>query len=80
MINLSALTKALKEKRILGAGLDVAKEGGAAELPDDLLGLDNIILTNHIAYNTSESQRRRVDICLDNIEKFLNQNPQNIVN
>lgn len=79
IINIPALVSALKNKKILGAGLDI-ETGEKPELPKELLELDNIVLTPHIAYKTKESQIRRVNICLDNIEQFLKGKPQNIVN
>jgi len=79
VINIHALINALKNKRILGAGLDI-EVAHKPELPKELLELDNIVLTPHTAYKTKESQIRRVDICIDNIESFLKGKPKNIVN
>jgi D-3-phosphoglycerate dehydrogenase len=54
VIDQGALTSALKEHRIAGAGLDVfAKE--PIEQSDPLLTLDNVILTPHAAALTKES-------------------------
>ncbi len=80
VINLSALIAALKNNRILGAGLDIAAEGGEPELPKELLRLDNVVLTPHVAYNTKESKIRQVNMCIDNIESFTKGKPRNIVN
>ena len=80
VINLPALIVTLKNKRILGAGLDIAAEGGKPELPKGLLELDNVVLTAHVAYNTKESRIRQVDTCIDNIEGFIKREPRNIVN
>lgn len=80
VINLPALIVALKNKKILGAGLDIAAEGGKPELPKELLQLDNVVLTPHVGYNTKESKIRQVNICIDNIERFIKGEPQNIVN
>ena len=57
VIDEKALFKALKEGWIAGAALDVFEK----EPPDPrnpLFGLDNVILTPHIAYYTEESIRR----------------------
>ena len=75
VIDVSALINALKNKRIFGAGLDVDNE-----FPKELLEFKNVVLTPHNAYNTKEAQIRRVDICIDNIESFLEGKPKNIVN
>jgi lactate dehydrogenase-like 2-hydroxyacid dehydrogenase len=82
VIELPALIDALKKKKIWGVGLDVAVEAVTEKfkLPEELLKLDNVVLTAHTAYNTQESQIRRVDICIDNIESFLKGKPKNIVN
>lgn len=80
IIILQDLIKVLKNKKIFGAGLDVAIEGKKANLPKNILKLDNIVLTPHIAYFTEESQIRRVDILLKNIKSFIRKNPKNIIN
>jgi D-3-phosphoglycerate dehydrogenase len=59
-----ALARALKEKRIAGAGLDVRQK----EPPDKgpLSEMDNVILTPHIGAFTKESQERVVSsVCRD---------------
>jgi D-3-phosphoglycerate dehydrogenase len=56
LIHLDALTDALRERRILGAGLDVFEP----EPPDPahpLFGLDNVVVTNHIGWYSQESMR-----------------------
>lgn len=70
----------LKNGRIRGFGFDVAIEGGRIDLPEDLLNLDNVVLTPHIGYNTVEAKIRQVDICISNIEAFKIGKPTNIVN
>lgn len=56
LIDMDALTSALKEKSILAAGLDVFEK----EPPDPkhpLFALDNVVLTNHIGWYSEESMR-----------------------
>ena len=56
LIDLAALTQALVERRILGAGLDVFEQ----EPPDPrhpIFALDNVVLTNHIGWYSEESMR-----------------------
>jgi D-3-phosphoglycerate dehydrogenase len=56
LIDLDALSDALRERRILGAGLDVFEP----EPPDPahpLFGLDNVVVTNHIGWYSQESMR-----------------------
>ncbi len=79
VISIPALISALKNKKILGAGLDI-ELGEKPEIIQDLLEFDKVALTPHIAYKTKESQIRQVDICLENIESFLAGRAQNIVN
>jgi phosphoglycerate dehydrogenase-like enzyme len=56
VVDQKALLKALKERRIAGAGLDVFEK----EPPDDkdLLGLENIVVTPHIGAATREALRK----------------------
>ncbi|MBR1780668.1 MAG: phosphoglycerate dehydrogenase [Oscillospiraceae bacterium] len=68
IIDEDALYSALKEGRIAGAGLDVyAQEPLGADSP--LIGLDNIVLTPHVASQTHESlwntYKKGVDIVAD---------------
>ncbi|MFA6376077.1 MAG: NAD(P)-dependent oxidoreductase, partial [Candidatus Paceibacterota bacterium] len=80
VVDLGAITEILKNKQIYGAGFDVAIEGGEIALPQDFIGLENVVLTPHIGYNTKEAKIRQVDICISNIEKYLAGKSENIVN
>jgi D-lactate dehydrogenase len=44
-----------------------------------LLRFANVIVTPHIAYDTTEAVRRIIDITLANIQAFANGGPQNVV-
>jgi D-3-phosphoglycerate dehydrogenase len=57
IVDHKALVKALKEKWIAGAGLDVFYKE-PLPLDDPILELDNVILTPHIASNTVENRKR----------------------
>jgi len=57
IVDHNALVKALKEKWIAGAGLDVFYKE-PLPLDDPILELDNVILTPHIASNTVENRKR----------------------
>lgn len=80
IVDEAALAKALKEKRIQGAGLDVfAEEPISAKNP--LLDAPNVILTPHIAGATNESRARIIEMTIDNVVSMLRgQEPINIVN
>jgi phosphoglycerate dehydrogenase-like enzyme len=69
-----------KNEHIRGIGVDAAIEGGKIELPDNLIKLDNVIITPHIGYNTVEAKIRQVDICISNIKSFAVGRSQNVVN
>ena len=47
---------------------------------DELLTHPHFLCTKHNAYNTFEAAERQKDICIDNIESFLNATPLHIVN
>jgi D-3-phosphoglycerate dehydrogenase len=64
IVDEAGLARALKEKRIAGAALDV--RGQEPPAPGPLNGLDNIILTPHIAAFTREAQQRVLNaVCAD---------------
>ena len=74
-----ALSEALKENKIAGAGLDViAVEPMQSDCP--LLNLDNCIITPHIAWAAKEARERLLNIICDNIEHFTKGNYINKVN
>lgn len=65
-----ALARRLREKKLAGAGIDVFS---VEPLPADhpLRGLDNVILTPHIAGATAEVRERVVHIAVDNMVRVL---------
>lgn len=69
IINEPGLIEALKNEEIAGAGLDVFAEEPLN--PDNgLLDLNNVILTPHMAFKTSEALIRRAQITIRNIQDF----------
>ena len=74
-----ALADALINKRIAGAALDVMTyEPMAADCP--LWGIDNCIITPHIAWASIEARTRLIGKVYDNIQAFKTGNPVNVVN
>lgn len=79
VVDEAALIEALKEKKIRGAGLDVF-EKEPLPVNDPLTKLENVVLTPHIAFLTEESLEECTYVCVQNVEKFIEGKPQNIVN
>lgn len=71
IIDIQAAAKALKEKRLAGAAIDVFEV--EPPLPSDhiLADTDNTILTPHIAFATKESIVRRAQLTFDNIYSWM---------
>src|SRR3569832_1082109 len=65
----AALAKALREKKIAGAALDVFE--GEPKVHPDLLALSNVVLTPHIASATVTTRRAMADLAADNLVAYL---------
>jgi phosphoglycerate dehydrogenase-like enzyme len=74
VVDEAALVRALEEGRIAGAGLDVFE---TEPLPADspLWAMRNVVLTPHFAGATPHYGDRLVDIFLDNLARFLRDEP-----
>jgi len=81
IIDEQALTKALKENWIGGAGLDVlsAEPMSASNPLIEIQDSTKLIITPHIAWATVEARRKVVDEVYKNIEAFLKGEERNIV-
>lgn len=79
IIDNEALGKALKDRKIAGAGIDVFDMEPPLDKEYELLDTDNSILTPHIGYATEEAMVRRAEIVLNNIDAWLNKKPVNII-
>ena len=78
VVDEAALVDALKERHLKAAGLDVYQQD---PLPGDhpLLALDNVVLSPHVAYKTPEAGDAIYEIAVENIVKYYEGNPINIV-
>jgi D-3-phosphoglycerate dehydrogenase len=79
VIDEDALITALREKQIGGAGLDVF-EREPLPLNSPLLEFENVALTPHVAFLSYESLEECTRVCIQNVEKFIEGKPQNVVN
>ena len=78
LIDEQALADALRQGEIAGAGLDVLSvEPPAADHP--LLGIENCVITPHIAWATRSARSRLLDTVVDNVAAYLAGTPQNVV-
>jgi phosphoglycerate dehydrogenase-like enzyme len=78
IVDESDLVWALQSQRIAGAGLDVFDR---EPLPVDspLLKLPNVVLTPHSAGITPETTEAGIALAIDNIFRFVDGNPTNVV-
>ena len=66
VVDQKALVRALQDRTIAGAGLDVYED--EPHVPAELLALDNVTLLPHVASNTNETRRAMAQRVLDNLE------------
>ena len=79
LVDEQALADALRSRHIAGAGLDVLDhEPPHADCP--LLGLDNCLITPHVAWQSTAARRRLLTVSAENLAAFFSGNPQNVVN
>ena len=69
VIDEAALVRALVDKRIAGAGLDVFEN--EPQVPAELMALDNVVLLPHIASATRETRQAMADRVFDNLQRFF---------
>ena len=73
-----AVRKALDSGKLSGVGVDVlSAEPMSAENP--LYGAKNCIITPHIAWVPQEARIRLLQVSAENLRKFIEGNPQNVV-
>jgi phosphoglycerate dehydrogenase-like enzyme len=80
VVDQAALTRALKERRLAGAALDVF-EKEPLDPDDPLHDLDNVILTPHVLCETDQLQRGIGDSVVNSVLASMSgEVPQHIVN
>ena len=65
IVDQAALVAAVRDKRIAGAALDVFD--GEPDVPAELMAMENVVLTPHIASSTHETRRAMGDLVYDNL-------------
>jgi glyoxylate reductase len=79
IVDEAALVRALKSRRIAGAGLDVFEH--EPKVTKALLKMQNVVLNPHLGSATVEVREEMANIVVDNILALLNgRRPPNIVN
>jgi lactate dehydrogenase-like 2-hydroxyacid dehydrogenase len=69
VVDEQALVRALAEKKIAGAGLDVFEN--EPQVPEELLRMDNVVLLPHIASATEETRQAMAQRVIDNLDLFF---------
>lgn len=67
------LVSALCEGRLGGAGLDVYED--EPEVPEELFGLENVVLLPHVGSDTIETCRAMADLVIENLEAHFQNKP-----
>jgi gluconate 2-dehydrogenase len=70
----AALARALRDKRIAAAGLDVFE--GEPQVHPDLLTVPNVVLTPHIASASIPTRRAMANLAVDNLIAALGAGPE----
>lgn len=65
IVDEEALVEALRERKILAAGLDVFCD--EPRVPGELLGLDNVVFTPHMASTTEATVQAMLNLTFDNL-------------
>ncbi|MGC8576917.1 MAG: 2-hydroxyacid dehydrogenase [Thermoproteota archaeon] len=73
LIDQKALTNALKSNKVAFAGLDVLEEEPPGK--EEIIKLENVIVTPHIAWNTDYSKLFIAEKTVETIVNFLNEKP-----
>ncbi|MHB8731286.1 MAG: 2-hydroxyacid dehydrogenase [bacterium] len=79
LVDEAALARALRDRRIAGAGLDVYEH--EPRVTPELIDLPNVVLTPHVGSADRETRERIAGVVVDNIEAWLRgDRPPNVAN
>ncbi len=79
VVDSAALAKALNDGQIAGAAVDVFETEPPVPEDHPLLHAKNLIATPHVAFATKEALIKRAIIDFDNVRKYLDGTPQNVM-
>lgn len=79
VVDSAALADALNRGQIAGAGIDVFEMEPPVPADHPLLHCKNTLLTPHVAFASRESMEKRAAIVFENIRKYLEGTPVNLV-
>lgn len=79
VVDSAALAKALNDGKIAGAAVDVFETEPPVPEDHPLLHAKNLIATPHVAFATKEALIKRAIIDFDNVRKYLDGTPQNVM-
>lgn len=79
VVDSAALSEALKEGTIAGAAVDVFEVEPPVAADHVLFGAPNLIATPHVAFASQQAFEKRAVIVCDNIRKWMDGEPQNVI-
>lgn len=79
VVDSAALSDALNEGRLAGAGIDVFEIEPPIAKEHPLCHAKNTVLTPHVAFASKEALEARADIVFANLWKYFTGEPQNVV-
>lgn len=73
LVDEAELVSALVEGRLGGAGLDVFEN--EPQVPEELFGLENVVLLPHAGTGTAETRQAMADLVIGNLKNHFNSKP-----